>query len=105
MKKERRIGNRKALNGLLPGRLRTLLGTDLVCKPVDVSPNGLGVLMSKEFELGTVMNLVMKDQVIELEVKWIQSDFHKEELFRYGLITPDVEINLEQIFLDAGCLR
>ena len=105
MRKERRISDRKVLSGLLPGRLQTVQGTDLICKPVDVSPHGIGILIDKEFDVGTEVRLVMKTKTITFEVMWIQRDFHKDELFRYGLTTADLSVDLEAIFIEAGCLR
>jgi hypothetical protein len=105
MRKERRISDRKALSGLLPGRLQTAQGVDLVCKPVDVSPHGIGILIDKEFDVGTKLKLVMKAKTIDFQVMWAKRDFHKDELFRYGLTTADININVESIFLEAGCLK
>lgn len=105
IRKERRLGNRKALNGLLPGRLQTPSGVDLVCKPVDISPHGLGILVDRDLVPGNALHLIMKDRTIDLTVAWVQHDFHKEELFRLGLVTNDVDLDLERIFLDSGCLK
>jgi len=103
--KERRLGNRKKLTGLLPGRLQTSDGRDVNCKPVDISPNGIGLVLNIEFDAGDHFNLVMKDKTIELEVAWVQPDFGKQDLFRYGLATIDQDIDLKKIFLEAGCLK
>lgn len=104
--KERRVADRRKLTGLLPGRLVIeKVNTELSCRPVDVSSNGMGIVVSRELEPGTVIQLVMKDRSIPLTVAWGQPDFGKQDMFRYGLVTLDPEDNLEQAFLATGCLR
>jgi hypothetical protein len=104
MAKERRLGSRKKLTGLLPGRLQTTNGVDIECKPVDISPTGLGLILNVEYDAGTKLQLVMKDKNIELKVAWVQRDFGKKDLFRYGLITADQQFDLESLFEKSGCL-
>lgn len=104
--KERRFSDRKRLTGLLPGRLLlTASKVDVNGRPVDVSPSGLGIVVSKELEAGTEISLILREQTIRLQVAWGQRDFGKQDMFRYGLVTLDPEINLEEIFVSSGCLR
>jgi hypothetical protein len=42
---------------------------------------------------------------VRLQVAWCQRDFGKHDMFRYGLVTVDPEINLELAFISTGCLR
>ncbi len=105
-KKERRISNRKQLNGLLPGKIIVAHDQSVFnCKPVDVSVNGLGVVADRELDAGSKLILEMKDGKIELQVAWTQRDFGKSDLFRYGLVAIDAPSNLETIFENSGCLK
>ena len=104
--KEQRLASRQQLTGLLPGRLRLANSTvDLVCKPVDVSANGIGIVINKEIEPGSTVDLVLKDRTVQLLVAWVQPDFGKQDMFRYGLVTLDPALNLKDLFLLSGCLR
>ncbi len=106
LKSERRISNRRRLSGLLPGPL--FLGADrshsLAVKPVDVSRNGLGLLLRQDLPDESSIVLVLKDREIELKVAWKRPDFGKEDMIRYGLVTTDPEVDLEQVFISSGCL-
>lgn len=104
--KERRLADRRRLTGLLPGRL-LLAATknDINCRPVDISPNGLGIVVAKELDPGTEIDLVMRDGTVRLQVAWGQPDFGKQDMYRYGLVTLEPELNLEELFVAAGCLR
>lgn len=104
--KERRISNRRRLTGLLPGRLLLAESRqDVQGRPVDISANGMGLVVAREIMPGTDLVLVMQDRQIPLTVAWGQPDFGKQDMFRYGLVTLNKEDNLEEIFVDAGCLR
>ena len=104
-RKERRLGSRLSLTGLLPGRLKNGTGEDVNCKPVDISPHGLGIVLNIEFDTGDRFFLAMKDETIDLEVAWVQRDFGKRDLFRYGLVTLNESIDLRELFIKAGCLK
>ena len=107
--KERRLADRRKLTGLLPGRLVFAASrAEVICRPVDVSSNGMGVVVGnekKEIEPGTELALVLKDGVIRLQVAWGQPDFGKQDMFRYGLVTMDPTGNVEALFIETGCLR
>lgn len=107
--KERRLADRRRLTGLLPGKMVFESGRqEIICRPVDVSANGMGIVVQnlrKEIEPGTVLLLMTKDGALRLSVAWGQPDFGKQDLFRYGLVTMDPADNLEQMFIDTGCLR
>jgi hypothetical protein len=104
--KERRITDRLKLTGLMPGRL-TLdsTGEELSCRPVDVSNSGIGILIAKEIDPGTQVTLSVKNEKIELQVAWVQRDFGKQDMFRYGLVTVDANKNMESVFIKNGCLK
>lgn len=103
--KERRLTQRQRLTGLLPGRLvRKSDGTDLACKPIDVSRNGLGILLDKELTPGEEVTLMVRDNPIVLQVAWIQPDFGKDDQIRYGLVAVDPSQDVEQTFVQAGCI-
>lgn len=102
---ERRKKPRKKLSGLLPGRLYLKSNRLAIsARPIDVSPNGLGLLSSDGLPLGAIVLLEMKEQTIELKVSWTRPDFGKKNMFRYGL-EPIGEANLEEIFSQKGCLK
>lgn len=104
--KERRLSLRRKLTGLLPGRITTEdTGVVVVGKPVDISPQGLGLVVAKEIEPGTVLILHAKEHPIRLQVAWGQPDFGKQDMFRYGLVTLDQSDNMEELFIETGCLR
>ena len=90
----------------MPGKLK-LSGTEreLACRPVDVSRNGIGVIMSEQIEPGTDLVLVVRNREIHLQVAWGQQDFAKQDQFRYGLVTIDPVNDMEAVFLDCGCLK
>jgi hypothetical protein len=102
---EKRLARRKKLTGLLPGKL-CVKGQDqfVNCKPVDISTHGLGIISSSYLKPGMVLELHIKDRLIEFDVTWGQPDFGKNNLFRYGLIARDEQIDIEKIFEDSGCI-
>lgn len=102
---ERRNRERKKLSGLLPGRLY-IDGqkSSLSCRPIDVAKGGMGILVSELLVPGTKVLLILKDRELELEIKWGKPDFGKKNLYRYGLECLS-EDNLEEIFIQSGCLR
>jgi len=103
--KERRLDNRRRLTGLLPGRLtKVSTGKDLPVKLVDVSQNGIGIIANEPLEPGSEIQLQLQERHISLLVAWVQPDFGKCDNFRYGLVTLNPEENIEQIFIDSGCL-
>ena len=103
--KERRISSRKRLSGLMPGKLILKENEkQITCKPVDISDHGIGVIVGEILTVGTALELQAKHHNIPLEIIWSQPDFGKNDLFRYGLVCPDETINLEQIFIEYGCL-
>ena len=103
---ERRLTERRKLTGLLPGRI-SIQGSKnyLNCRPVDISRHGLGILSSQQLPQGTTLILKLPDKEVILEVSWGQPDFGKHDLFRYGLVTTDHQLDLEEIFAKAGCLK
>ncbi len=104
--KDRRINDRKKLTGLMPGRLIfSATGEELSCRPVDVSNSGIGILIAKEIDPGTLLTLIIKNEKIELQVAWVQRDFGKQDMFRYGLVTVDANKNMESVFINKGCLK
>lgn len=103
---ERRFSKRKRLTGLLPGRITLGSGdTNVDLRPVDISANGMGVLSPILMKTGTVLTLSAPQQTIELRITWSQPDFGKQDLYRYGLVTADEDVNLEEVFLENGCLE
>jgi hypothetical protein len=103
--KERRIVNRRRLTGLLPGRMvNAETGKDMAVKPVDISPNGLGIIIDSELEPGMEIHLKIKDRDIKFQVAWGQPDFGKNDRFRYGLVTLEPSDDIEKEFLESGCL-
>lgn len=102
---EKRISIRRSLTGLLPGRLTTVDGQDIICQPKDVSSHGLGITSQTILPVGAVLILKLKNKNVMLEVTWSQPGFGKRDIFRYGLITKDHSLDLESSFIETGCLR
>lgn len=104
--KEKRLSQRRKLTGLLPGRM-ILAETkaDIVCRPVDVSQHGMGIVVAKELTLGSEVVLLAHGKPIRMTVAWGQPDFGKQDMFRYGLVTIEHGDDLEDTFVQAGCLR
>lgn len=106
---ERRLASRRRLTGLMPGRLIFATSRqDIACKPVDVSENGMGIVVAdqkQEIEPGIELLLVLQDCSIRLLVAWGTPDFGKQDYFRYGLVTVDPKDNLETLFIESGCLK
>lgn len=104
--KEKRLGLRRRLSGLMPGKL---ILTDkkraVSARPVDVSVHGLGVIIAEELTPGTMMHLETPTGVISLRVAWRQPDFGKRDMFRYGLVSDDGTIDLEDVFVKTNCLK
>ena len=104
--KERRLNTRRRLTGLLPGKIVDKDKDNVIhCRPVDISKDGIGILTELELEQGAILHLTSSEQDIELKVMWKKQDFGKANLTRYGLVTSDSSINLENVFLRAGCLK
>ena len=103
---ERRRHSRKRFSGLLPGPLylETNRKKSLQCKPIDISKNGLGLLIAEEIPKDAILILVTKEQEIPFKIAWQRPDFGKEELIRYGLEIVDPELDIEEIFIKSGCL-
>ena len=105
---ERRITRRKKLTGLLPGRL-SLKNSEMAIhgKPADVSHTGLGLITDEQLEVGALLKLTTPDEVINFKVVWMQPDFGKSDLFRFGLevISPNRDFDLEAVFEKNGCVQ
>lgn len=113
---ERRVGERKSLTGLMPGKLFLTRNSSAIskyeiksgeidCKAVDISEQGLGIVSSLQLTPGTQITLRTHDQELSLRVSWAKPDFGKRDLYRYGLSVENSDVNLEQIFIDTGCIR
>lgn len=103
--KERRLNTRRKLTGLLPGKmLRESTSVEIACRPVDISKDGLGILTEAQLDEGDMI-ILESDQNIYLKIMWKKQDYGKANLYRYGVVTIDDKINLEEIFMAAGCLK
>jgi hypothetical protein len=102
--KERRISERKRLTGLMPGRF-VVNSKDAEVKPLDVSEHGMGIICSVQFAVGAKASLMIGNRQIPLEVIRGEQDFGKHDLWRYGLVCTDQQVNLEIEFSKAGCLK
>lgn len=104
--KERRLDDRKQLTGLLPGKLRIVASQKLLsCRPVDVSINGMGILVSEQLDPETELILETVNGSIQMKIAWGQPDFGKKDLYRYGLVALDPKDNIQALFEVTGCLR
>lgn len=103
---ERRLASRKKLTGLLPGKLILENGKGNVsARTVDITPHGLGIISPDLFKVGASLLLKVAEMDIRMEVMWGQPDFGKHDLYRYGLLCRDTEVDLEEIFIKSGCLK
>ena len=103
--KERRFHQRKRLTGLLPGKMQDDKGNNFACRPVDISHSGLGIVSTHFLDIGSNIFLIIKNEQIILRVLWKQPDFGRRDLFRYGLVCENPDIDLEEIFILYGCLK
>jgi hypothetical protein len=103
--KEKRISERKALTGLLPGKMLNVEGQEIHCQPKDLSTHGLGITSDANMEIGSILILKARNKNIQLEVSWVQPGFEKRDQFRYGLTTKDPSVDLEKVFIESGCLK
>ena len=104
--KERRLSTRKKLTGLLPGKIFSNRTEEQVdCRPVDISKDGVGVLSEEALKIDDELTLKLSDRDILLKVMWKKQDYGKQNLQRYGLVTKDSSVDLEEIFAQAGCLK
>ncbi len=103
---EKRQNRRRRLTGLLPGKI-TFENSDrsIHCQPVDTSPDGLGIVTNLVMKSGITVLLHHNEAVIPLTVLWGQPDFGKKDLYRYGLKSQDGSIDIEQLFVESGCLK
>ena len=101
---ESRKKERKALSGLLPGKM--FLEDDLTvisCRPINISDYGLGIISTHKLEIGQKLILRIKNMDIMLKVIWKKEDFTKKNLNRYGLMTLETTENIKSIFSSHGC--
>jgi hypothetical protein len=108
--KERRLSERSQLSGLLPGRLTIEnLKPNIICRAVDVSTHGLGIviqaIIKEDMTAKLECNVKGKIQVVDMKVAWAKPDFGKQDLYRGGLVTLDPNVDLESIFLITGCIK
>lgn len=101
---ERRIAERKRLTGLMPGKFK-INDKEVSARPVDLSEHGLGVLIAKEYAIGSTAVLIIKETQIPFEIKWSQQDFGKHDLWRYGLVCSDTTLDLMELFAETGCFK
>jgi len=104
--KEKRLQPRRRLSGLMPGKM-VVPGDDraLSCKPIDISVHGLGVLISEKLNPGSNVVLQVNELQVRMTIAWRQPDFGKRDLFRYGLVTEDPTVNLEELFTQHNCFK
>lgn len=103
---EKRAERRRRLTGLLPGPIYVGEAEEsLDCKPVDVSKDGLGIVTNLIMKDGTELTLKTKEGKIKLAVAWGQPDFGKRDLYRYGLKVVGEEFDMQEIFIEGGCLK
>jgi hypothetical protein len=104
--KERRLGVRRSLTGLLPGKIiYKETGVAILAQPVDVSTHGIGILSKLEMKVGSHLGLFLEGREILLEIMWCRRDFSKQDILRYGLCTLDDSHDLEAEFIKAGCIK
>lgn len=102
--REKRISERKAIVGLLPGRL-LYRDTVLNAKATDVSPHGIGLIIDQFIQAGDVIVMELPDSSLEFKIAWIKPDFGKHDLWRVGVMATDHRQDVEKIFKDHGCLK
>lgn len=103
---EKRREHRKTLTGLLPGKLQVVgKGNYISCRPIDITAKGLGIITSDLIEIGERLILKTHNDSIILRVVWSKADFGKQSLYRYGLEVENPKIDIQDIFIQTGCLK
>ena len=101
---ERRRSGRENLTGALPGAIKIKGDEDpLHVKPIDVSDQGLGVLMDRPLRPGTEVIIDGLDTELEFEVVWYKKESNGgPETYHHGLLLKSRDINLIELFRAAG---
>lgn len=103
---ERRRVPRRSCVGKMPGLLiRSSGGEPITCMSVDVSRFGLGIVASSELFLDEILVLQLPKKSVELKIVASTKEKNMNNLWRYGLVLLDTDIDLEQIFSDTGCIK
>ncbi len=105
--KEKRRSDRVILTGLMPGKMHigSKTGKLFSARPIDVSPQGLGIITTEVFKDGTRVFLEIDSYMIEMETVWKKVEFSKHSEYRYGLRMLKPGLNLEELFKNKGCFR
>lgn len=99
----RREETRHSIDTLLPVNIVDEASRAAVsCRVEDVSPDGLGVLTERPFEIGHKLLLVTLREKFQLKVAWCEKVEGKRE-YRVGLRLADPGRDLSQVF--AGFLK
>lgn len=103
---EMRAHRRRCLVGFMPGRLYTSdRRREIVCRPLDVSPSGLGLFSEEELdEGGKDFILIVAGHEIELELVWSMESPGLRVGYRHGFKAKDPGINLEELCAELGYL-
>ena len=104
---ERRKAPRIATNGRIAGTLTDATGTELVCRTLDVSMMGLGIVSDIEIAMGAELTLALEGHPpIKLRVvSAFRLPGSVTQNMRYGLLLETGNVNLEQVFRTAGCVE
>ena len=92
---ERRDANRYEVETLLPVKMvRGDTEADLVCRVLDLSPDGLCVLLKESVQEGARLRFVTLKREFSFDVAWCRSEPAPSRDFRCGLalVGPDDEL-------------
>ncbi len=105
--KERRVQDRKEPTGLMPGKMMRIRQDRVIsCRPMDVSKEGMGILVAEDLMSDEILTLNLPDgRQVPFRIVWKREDFGKLDLFRYGLECMDPHTNVLEIFQRAGMIR
>ncbi len=97
---------RHPLTGDLTGSVVSIRsGSQIPCVAVDVSIGGLCVILSLDLLPGTELLLKLPNAEARLDVIWCRKELSRKGYFCCGLMAPDPNVNLVQMFNFSGLMN
>ncbi len=93
---ELRQSKRLTIPGFLPGSLllKNRDDSNLKVHPIDISKNGLGLIIDRYYPPGTRFTFVIKNWYVTLEMVWCQREPFMKTFRRCGLVCQSQEVDL-----------
>lgn len=96
---------RHPLTGELSGSLVSKQsGSVIPCVAVDVSINGLRVILTLDLEPGSDLILRLNGKEVPLTVVWSMKEATRKGYFSCGLMSKSPHDNLEILFMESGMI-